>query len=737
MLQENPAGAALNGDVPEESRLPDPRSRRIFRFGGFEFRTETGELSKHGIRVRVQAKPIQVLETLLTKPGQLVTREELFKKLWPEGTFVDFENGLNTATNRLRAALCDSAEAPRYIETLPRLGYRFICPVVETEEHPSTPILSDVGPPLATPAANLPAAPERSLPSPTSKPRALEATSPSRGSSAWHKVSQIAALVVLALIVLGLEYFRGRTLGTRRQPIFRQLTFHTGIVGSARFAPDKKVIYTAKWEGGDRQTYLMDLNSSKFQALGFASGALASVSRKGELAVFCRNPVPLNHPVRLSRVSLNGGSSQVVAEGIKAADWAPNGRELAIVREVGPESVVEFPVGNVIYSSHGWINGLRVSPSGAQVAFLEHPVRDDDAGHVRVADTKGNARLLTDEWSSADGLAWSPSGKEVWFTASKNGAARVLYAVSETAKLRQISNTPSDVRLLDISGKGRVLIAVDDTRMALRGVPGAKAAESDLSKFDFSHVDDISSDGNLVLFTEAGDAGGQHYETYVYNQRSRATFHIAPGRGLAISPDAQWVLTIDPQDRNNLTLSSINSQPSKKVLGNGFEYQWAKFLPDGKRLIVGGAFPGEHLAICTQLLDSGNPVPLNGVPYMDFVAVSPNGFRIAGATASDTGIVFDLTNNSARQISPSMNAFPVAWSLDNQNLFAVDHRDSVYRIVKTNPQTGKTELWKTLPLGDQAGIIGLAGIVMAPANGAYAYSISSNLSRLYLVDNWS
>jgi DNA-binding winged helix-turn-helix (wHTH) protein len=104
-------------------------SPRLFRFGAFELLTATGELSKRGARVRLQIKPLQVLKALLEKPGELVTREELRTKLWPEGKEVDFESGLNTATNRLRAALNDSADAPRYVETLPRLGYRFICPV--------------------------------------------------------------------------------------------------------------------------------------------------------------------------------------------------------------------------------------------------------------------------------------------------------------------------------------------------------------------------------------------------------------------------------------------------------------------------------------------------------------------------------------------------------------------------------------------------------------------------------
>jgi WD40 repeat protein len=434
---------------------------------------------------------------------------------------------------------------------------------------------------------------------------------------------------------------------------------------------------------------------------------------------------------------MNGGAAQVIAEATKTADWAPNGSELAIVREAGPDSVVEFPVGSVVYSSHGCVDGLRVSPEGNQVAFLEHPVRDDDAGHVRLVDKKGNTRVLTEHWSSAEGLAWSPSSNEIWFTASKKGAARVLYAVSTAGKLRQVSDAPSSLRLLDISSTGRALIAVDDIRMTLTGAPSLAGPERDLSQFDFSHVDDISVGGKLVLFTESGDTGGQHYATYVHDLKARSTFRVASGRGLAISPDEKSVLSVDPQDRTHLTLTSIASKRASQVLGDGFEYQWAKFMPDGKTLLVGGAYPGEFLAICTQPLDGGKPVPVNGLPYMDFVAVSPDGLRVAGATTSHSGIIFDLANHSAREISPGLNALPVAWTTNSRELYAVSFRDSVYRVVKTNPQTGKIQLWKTLTLGGQAGVVGLAGLAISPATGSYAYSTNLDLSRLYLVDGWS
>jgi DNA-binding winged helix-turn-helix (wHTH) protein/predicted Zn-dependent protease len=99
------------------------------RFGAFEVNFVSGELRKHGVRLKVQEQPFQVLELLLARPGELVTRETIQQKLWPSGTFVDFENGLNTAINRLREALGDSAENPRFIVTEPRRGYRFIAPV--------------------------------------------------------------------------------------------------------------------------------------------------------------------------------------------------------------------------------------------------------------------------------------------------------------------------------------------------------------------------------------------------------------------------------------------------------------------------------------------------------------------------------------------------------------------------------------------------------------------------------
>jgi cholera toxin transcriptional activator len=109
--------------------MPDPAPSRRYRFGAFEADASTGELRRQGIRLRLNAQPFQVLCLLLDRPGELLTREAIASELWPDGVFVDAEHGVNSAVNRIREALGDSAASPRFIETLARRGYRFVAPV--------------------------------------------------------------------------------------------------------------------------------------------------------------------------------------------------------------------------------------------------------------------------------------------------------------------------------------------------------------------------------------------------------------------------------------------------------------------------------------------------------------------------------------------------------------------------------------------------------------------------------
>jgi cholera toxin transcriptional activator len=141
-------------------------ANRRYRFGPFEADERTGELRKHGLRLRLPAQPFQILLMLLEQPGELVTRESIRQRLWPDGTFVDFDHSLNSAVNKLRDALGDSAAKPRYIETLSRRGYRFIgqledlpspAPVLVAPVAPPSPVESVPAPTVLTGPEDLPA----------------------------------------------------------------------------------------------------------------------------------------------------------------------------------------------------------------------------------------------------------------------------------------------------------------------------------------------------------------------------------------------------------------------------------------------------------------------------------------------------------------------------------------------------------------------------------------------------
>src|SRR5713226_7093197 len=146
----------VNCSKPEAPHMAESlsSSQQILRFGTFEVNPRSGELRKGGVRIKLHGQPFEVLTMLLERPGEVVTREELQQRLWPTDTFVDFDHGVNTAINRLREALGDSADNPRFVETLPRRGYRFIVPINRPEHSPIRSI-------AVLPLANLSGDPEQ------------------------------------------------------------------------------------------------------------------------------------------------------------------------------------------------------------------------------------------------------------------------------------------------------------------------------------------------------------------------------------------------------------------------------------------------------------------------------------------------------------------------------------------------------------------------------------------------
>src|SRR5439155_14593760 len=167
---------------------------------------------------------------------------------------------------------------------------------------------------------------------------------------------------------------------------------------------------------------------------------------------------------------------------------------------------------------------LRFSPKGDHLAFIDHNLLGDDGGTVSVVDLSGKKSDLTERWASALGLAWSPSGDEVWFTATATGFSRSLRGVSLSGKLRELLSAPGTLTLHDASTSGRALISRDAMRSGAIGLAPGENKERDLSWQDWTVPVDISEDAKLVLFIEAGEAGGGEYAVFIARQRERLPF---------------------------------------------------------------------------------------------------------------------------------------------------------------------------------------------------------------------
>ena len=161
------------------------------------------------------------------------------------------------------------------------------------------------------------------------------------------------------------------------------------------------------------------------------------------------------------------------------------------------------------------MSSLRFSRDGRRIGFIDHPARGDSRGRVAVVDLAGKLTVLTEPFSTADGLAWSPDGSEIWFTAGKEGNLQSLYAVDLTGRERMVAGMPANLSLCDVAGDGRILVARDSWRRGILGLAPGETVERDLSWFDWSSPSYLSEDGSVLLFNEQGQGGGPAYSVYL------------------------------------------------------------------------------------------------------------------------------------------------------------------------------------------------------------------------------
>ena len=551
-------------------------------------------------------------------------------------------------------------------------------------------------------------------------------------------------------LLLGAGVYAGKLLFSKAPlppPMYRQLTFRRGSIRSARFAPDgQTILYSAAWQGSPVDVFTARPEAPEARSMGLSRTQLVSVSSASEMAVLL-NSKAIGTWVNmgtLARAPLVGGAPREVLEQAQWADWSADGSGLAVVRDFGGRNRLEYPIGKPLYQTGGWIGHPRVSPKGDRIAFIDHPIQGDDSGSLSVIDLAGNKKTLSGEWYTIQGLAWSPDSKEIWFTASKSGVDRTLYAVSLDGKERMVLRLPGALMLFDIWKDGRVLMMRASWRRELVGTIAGEPRQRDLSWLDYSYPAELSADGKTLLFDEEGGggslayskSGGLSYAVYIRKTDGSPAVLLGEGGAVALSPDGKSVIAQTQDSPSQLKLLTTGAGEAKDLTNDKVNHSWAHWFPDGKRILFSGNEPGKGVRLYVYEPASGKsqaitPEGVNGTAFV----VSPDSQWVAGIGPDHKGYLYPLAGGEPRVI-PGLNPGeqPITWSSDGRSLYVYQPGELPARVDRLDVQTGQRSLWKQLMPSDPAGVETIGPILMTPDAKTCVFGYHRMLADLYLVE---
>jgi hypothetical protein len=435
----------------------------------------------------------------------------------------------------------------------------------------------------------------------------------------------------------------------------------------------------------------------------------------------------------LGQVPLTGGTPRQIAENVDWADWAPDGTTLAVVREVAGKQRLEFPLGHVLYETAGWISHIRISPKGDQIAFLDHAIYPDDRGGVAVVDLAGHERILSSGWESEEGLAWSPDGREVWFSATQAGLERRIYAVDLAGHMRLSYRAPGGVTLQDIAPDGGVLLTRDEMRVGMRALAPGATKERELSWLDWSLPTALSADGKTVLFDEEGEGGGPSYTVAIRDLTGSPPTPLGEGMAGDFSPDGKWVTSI--VSNTQLLLLPTGAGTAKRIERSDIEQYGmeAHWLPDGHQIIFTGNQPGHAVRCFIQNIDGGKPraVTPEGVA---FCLASPDGKWIAGSNLGSEAWLYPMDGGAPRRIPGLQPQEGFAWTSDARFLYVYPWKQGPARVDRLNVLTGQRQFFREVSPVDLAGTWDMHGVLFSADGRAYVYGYSRLHSELYLAE---
>lgn len=550
-----------------------------------------------------------------------------------------------------------------------------------------------------------------------------------------HSWPAAAAMLTLGAAAGGLVIWMLASRGglghmSSPNPQFIPLTFRTGTVSAARFAPDgETVLYSAAWGGEHYALFMTRRGSAESRPLNIPDAKLLGVSAAGDLA-FLRgrhDAVKLLAPTgtgTLARVAMTGGAPREILDDVIAADWTPSG-ELAVVRR----GQVEFPLGTTIHGPHQF-SYVRIAPDGQRLALVEGP-------NIVLLDRSGKKTTLSSGWGQMTTLAWSPSGDEVWFAAgSRRNEAWALRAVSPTGKERVVLPSPgAGMAILDIFRDGRALIATQVGKMGCSCLPPGQVQTRELSWLDGSAPEALSADGHSLLLSELLRGAGKNGSIYLRKTDGSDAIRLGDGYGEDLSPDGKWALTTEVPGRQHWIIvptgpGSAKTLPPGTLIGR----LEANFLPNGRQIVFGGREKDRGRRIYVQDIESGI-----------IRAISPENVWTIGLATPDSRYVIGRNNGRvfkyAVDESPTVpltfldsDDVPLQWSPDQSALYVQRMGSWPPAVDRVNTTTGKRERWKTIQPADPSGVDSVLRILITPDGKSYCHDYVRFLSELFIVE---
>jgi Tol biopolymer transport system component len=522
---------------------------------------------------------------------------------------------------------------------------------------------------------------------------------------------------------------------------FVRLTYETGTLWNARFAPDgQNVVFAAAWNGKPIRTYLSRTDRVGATPLSLPDASLFALSSTGEVAV------SLGHAFdgwmgegTLARAPILSGAPRPLIEHVREADWLPDGSDLAIDRRVGSMERLEFPAGTVLYQTTGYISHIRFSRDGQRIAFADHPLYSDDNGNVAVVDRAGKKTTLASGLQGLRGIAWSPDDREVWFTAGsdKPYSGIVLRAATLDARVRTVLTLPTDWRILDVDKDGRALMSSELVQRQIELWDAGRAQPQDLSLFDQSLGSAISNDGKVVLLADQGSIAGTIYATYLRRADQSDPVRLGDGQAVDFSPDGQWALSIVYGPPSRLLLLPTGAGNVKELPNpTGLTVQAAAYMPDGRHVVFNGGVGGEPLRMYIQDVATGETRTFAepGVSLMSFsnIAVSPDGSLVHMQGPDNLPYLYPVSGGARialKGINPGERV--IRWS-DKGELFVSNLVGIPQHLTRVDLATGRRTPHRELMPSQSAGVR-RTEISMTADGRQILFSYSRLLSSLYVV----